>query len=253
MKKNLFSIICFLMANFVFAQVVDSTTVKKTTKTTTTVKTTTTIVTTEPIDSVKLAKSAKKTKKNKKEDEDKDIPTDKKNIIKTNLTSFFLATFHLNYERVINQKVTLQLGAYYTFWGNGGIFSNNNNSNNNNNGNGLYGFGITPEIRYYPNGVAPIGFFVAFSPRFQYYVDSYESYNNNGQFGLSETKTATLGAGFIVGRQWLIGDAISLDLYLGPSVNGVISRNVTGYNYNSSLPYASTIGFRLGLTVGFAF
>jgi len=247
MKKPLLSIICLFLANFVFAQGTDSTATKKTTKTTTT--TVTTIVTAEPIENKRQPKPAKKVK----EEEEKDIPTEKRNIIKTSLTSFLISTVHLNYERVINQKVTFQIGAYYTFLSSNGVFDNNNNSNNSDEGK-LRGFGITPEIRFYPNGVAPMGFFVAFSPRFQYYVETGTGYNNGG-FGSSEVRTAALGTAVIVGRQWLIGDSIALDLYLGPSVNGIISRVETNNqnNYFISQPYASRVGFRFGFSVGFAF
>ena len=244
MKKNLLSIAFLFLVNFVFAQETDGTKEKKTTKTTTTITT----VISEPTDNAKKDGTSKKNENILGED----IPTNKKNNIKTSLTSFLLSTVHLNYERVINQKVTFQIGAYYTFLGSDGAFG----SNNSNERGKLRGFGITPEIRFYPNGVAPMGFFVAVSPRFQYFEETGTGYNSNiGGLGYSEVKTATIGTAVIVGRQWLIGDSISLDLYLGPSVNGVISRKELNTQYTDSNlpPYTRPIGFRCGFSVGFAF
>ena len=257
MKKIFLAIFCLLLANLASAQVTDSTKVKKTTKTTTTTTTIITTVVTEPADSAKQAKKGKKIK----EVTAKQELTSKRNIIKTNLTSFFIFTTHLSYERVINQKVTVQIGAYYTFFDNAGILnSNNNNNNGNNNGNNNYesdyelrGFGITPEIRLYPYGTAPTGFFVGLAPRFQAYTATYNDYANQG-FGFTEVKTAALGLGIIFGQQWIIGDSICLDLFLGPSVNAILRREQIGNaNTNYNTPYMRPIGLRIGFNVGFAF
>lgn len=243
MKKSLLFIACLLTTNLIFAQVTDSVKTKKTVKTTTT--TTTTIVTAEPIDSIKKVKNIKKV-------ENIATSTDKKNVIKTNITSLFISTFHLSYERAINQKVTFQLSGYYTFLNNSRIFTFQFDS-------GRYeirGFGITPEVRFYPNGNRLEGFFLALSPRFQYNVERkvYDQSGSQPGFIQSEVRSAGIGAGLIVGQQWLIAESVSLELYAGPSVNGILSKETIG-NPNAILdsPYPRPIGFRFGFNVGIAF
>ncbi len=230
MKKLLLSILCLMLVNFVFAQDTD-TTKTKTTKTTKTI-TTTTVITTE--DEIKPVKPVKAPKEEKNTD-----ASEKKNIIKTNLTSFLLSTVHLNYERVINKNFTFQLGTYYTFFG-------SNTSGNNSGFPTFRGFGITPEIRLYPAGLAPAGFFVGLSPRFQRWTIS--------DFGSSSEDTFTLfGTGVIVGGQWLISDMISIEVYGGPSVNAITRIKSTSNSQNNDTNGVSTFGLRFGVTVGYAF
>ena len=246
MKQIIFSIILFLVANLMFAQVTDTTKTRtKTTKTTTI--TTTTIITEDAADSTKVKPVKKMKKKVKKEV--KETTTEHKNILKTNMTSFFISTFHLNYERVMNKQVTLQLGVHYSFFGNG-VFGDDNGSRNSN---GVSGFGITPEIRFYPNKIAPIGFYVAFSPRVQSYTVFNEYYNQTGGTSSEQVRYTAVGAGFLVGGQWLIGDRISIESYAGPSINytNVSAKN---YNYrNNNGPIVNRVGFRFGVTLGVAF
>ena len=212
-----------MTANLVFAQGTDTT---KTTKTTKTI-TTTTVITTEG-DGIKPAKRIKPAKEEKNTD-----ASSKKNVIKTNLTSFLISTVHLNYERVINKNITLQLGAHYTFLG----FNNSDFAR-------LNGFGITPEVRLYPAGLPPAGFFVGLSPRFQRYTIS-----DSGSS--SENTLSLLGVGVILGGQWLINDMISLEVYGGPSANKIM-RTASNSQQND-FSGISTFGLRFGVTVGYAF
>ncbi len=235
MKKTLSFVICLMTANLVFAQGTDTT---KTTKTTKTI-TTTTVITTEGDGGGKPSKRVKQAKEEKE-----DVVSEKKNIIKTSLTSFALRTFHLNYERVVTQKITVQLGAFYSFFGGNSINGSTNDSNT------FGGFGITPEIRFYPKGVAPMGFFVGVSPRYQRYT--FKESNNNGGTG-SETTATAFGSAIIVGGQWIFGDVISLDLYGGPSLNTVNIKNSSGSQNNLSISGLSPVGFRFGVSVGVAF
>ena len=238
MKKNLLSITFLFLVNFVLAQETDSTRVKKTTKTKTTTTTTVTTVISEPIDSVKQAKANKKIKDVKDRNDTKQELSDKKNIIKTNITAFLLSTIHLNYERVINKNITVQLGAHYTFFG----------DDNNNSGNDfarIRGFGITPEVRLYPLGLAPTGFFVGLSPRFQ-------TYTVGSVFNNSQRTITGLGVAVIGGGQWLINDIVSLEVYGGLSSNKVTYTISGSGNQNGDTP-VSSFGFRCGFTVGVAF
>ena len=238
MKKPLLSIIFLFLVNFVFAQETDSTRVKKTTKTTTT--TTTTTVVSEPIDSVKKAKKIEQVVA-------REEFTDKRNVIKTNLTSFFISTVHLSYERVINERMTFQVGVYYAFPNNSRLFTFDFSGSTYE----LRGFGITPEIKFFPNKIAPKGFFIALSPRFQYNIERRVS---EQRVVLSQVESAGLGMAVIVGQQWLVGESISLELFAGPSVNGIISKKASdNQNLITNSPYPRPIGFRFGFNVGFAF
>ena len=226
-----------------FAQTKDTTRDStKTKKTKTTITTTTIITENAGTDSLGKKSTKKIQKKYIKEEVDGDLPTNKKNIIKINLTSFFISTFHLNYERVINKKVTLQLGTHYSFFDSG--FSNRSINRDK----GIRGFGITPEIRFYPNGAAPVGFFIALSPRFQYYTFTNETYNGLNNSQISWTG---VGVGFLMGRQWLVGDKVSIDMYFGPSIN-YTDRTQTGSKSYSPNIVVNRVGFRCGLTLGFA-
>lgn len=250
MKQIIFSIILFLVANLMFAQVTDTTKTRtKTTKTTTI--TTTTIITEDAADSTKVKPVKKMKKKVKKEV--KETTTEHKNILKTNMTSFFISTFHLNYERVMNKQVTLQLGVHYSFAGSG---LSDNGNNNNNSYQGIRGFGITPEIRFYPNKIAPIGFYVAFSPRFQSYTTSNQYYNNQiGGNSSTQVRHTAVGAGFLVGSQWIIGDRITIESYIGPSINytNITSTNSLNNYSNNNGPIVNRVGVRFGVTLGVAF
>ena len=152
MKKSLISITLLFLVNFVFAQETDSTRVKKTTKTKTTTTTTTTTVVSEPIDSIKKAKKIEQVVA-------REEFTDKRNVIKTNLTSFFISTVHLSYERVINERLTFQMGVYYAFPNSSRLFTFDFSGSTYE----LRGFGITPEIKFFPNKIAPKGFYSTFS------------------------------------------------------------------------------------------
>ena len=171
----------------------------------------------------------------------------KKNIIKLNMISPVLGAFHLSYEAVLKEKVTLQLGLMYFTDIN--LFGSSNSSDPD-----ISGFAITPEIRFYPKGNAPVGFFLAASPRYQYYQS-----NSSSLFFYKDKSTASsIGLGLVVGNQWVFSEVISLEIFGGPSVNkwsttytstdpnGISNPEETGFT-------RSPIGFRFGVNLGYAF
>jgi hypothetical protein len=135
------------------------------------------------------------------------------NDIKVNIFSPLVRTCSFFYERGLNDNSSLQLGIYFTSWKNDGT--------------GWSGFGITPEYRYYPSGNALNGFYLAPFIRYQSITisDEYEGYNfdSNGNFTTTIQKNSatlnTFGGGFLVGHQWILGEHISIDSFVGPCYN----------------------------------
>ncbi len=244
MKKILFSIICLLLVNFVFAQVVDSVAVKTTTKTTKTIKktTTTTIVTTEKIDTIYQNDTIRK--KNRRI---RVVATEKKNIIK-------LATFGINYERVLSSRITAQFNTHYLFKG------QNTASSGNGSGQTLTtessGFGVGAEVRFYPKS-ALNGFFVGLSPRYQNYNFRVPNgTTDNGSPADAKANWNAYNVALLLGKQWVFNDIISFEVYGGPAfVGGVLE--ITKGNRDAFTLFgtgANTgVTLRFGITVGFAF
>ncbi len=127
------------------------------------------------------------------------IYAQKSNIVKTSLTSPFLRTFVLAYERAVNENIGTQLGFYYT---GASTFDTR-----------FSGFAITPEFRYYlsEEKQAPNGAFIA--PFFRYQNFSLE---DESETPASATFTG-IGGGIVVGIQRIFKETISLSAFIGPS------------------------------------
>lgn len=166
------------------------------------------------------------------------LKAQKQNIIKTNLLSPIVGTYHLNYERVISKRGSLQIGTFYT---------NRNipigTSTN------YEGFGITPEYRFYLSAIdqAPKGFYIA--PSFRYQHLNLTAYAGAGkQIGNSNLYSV----GLTVGKQWIFGDLIALDIFIGPAFNSYSYSN-RPVEESSIKIFSNNFGFRAGLTLGVAF
>lgn len=128
-----------------------------------------------------------------------------KNVIKTGLFSVVFNSFSFAFEKVVEDNKSLQIGFYISGF------------------EGMSGVGITPEFRFYPEKIAPNGFYLAPYLRFQ------ATENDN-----------YLGGGLIIGRQWVFGEVISLDIFIGPA-------------FNDGLFFGTIVGLRGGLNLGIAF
>ena len=156
----------------------------------------------------------------------------KSNAIKLNLLSPLFRTGNLQYERAIGDKSSLQLGVFYT------SYSEEITT--------FQGLGITPEFRFYPGGTPMDGFFVGPFVRYRNFELSDDA-DNSGTLSL-------IGGGLIVGRQWIFGEAITFELFIGPmfsSGNFKLEEGSTGDSIESD--FFDGFGARAGLTVGFAF
>lgn len=166
----------------------------------------------------------------------RDTSAGPKNLIKVNLLSPVVRTGSFFYERLLNEKSSLQLGLFYT----GASFA----------GTLFRGIGITPEYRFYlsENKQAPAGFFVAPFVRYQ-------------NLNLSDKDDSTIqavyssfGGGVCVGNQWVFKNQVSLELFAGPSFNGTSFTGKNGATRdNFFLTNFGYFSFRFGLALGFAF
>ncbi len=156
------------------------------------------------------------------------------NVIKTNLFSPIIRTYHLNYERVINEDMSGQLGFYYTGFHVGDI--------------DVSGFGITPEYRYYlSEKAAPAGIYVAISPR-------YVSFSLKEKTTASEGTWTAFGAALNVGAQALLKDVVTIEAYLGPAYStGKIDVSVGTEEDLNNLGSLDGFGIRFGVVIGVAF
>ncbi|WP_448518241.1 DUF3575 domain-containing protein [Rhodoflexus sp.] len=162
--------------------------------------------------------------------------TPPKNLIKVNLLSPVVRTGSFFYERVLNDKSSLQLGFYYT---GSSVF-----------GTQFRGIGITPEYRFYlsESKVTPAGFYVAPFARYQNLRLTDKDVSD------LSARYSSIGGGVSVGNQWLFKNQVSLDVFGGPSFNATSFRGNNGATeddfFLTNLGYFS---FRFGITLGFAF
>ena len=165
------------------------------------------------------------------------------NLIKINPLSLVAATGSFAYERVINEQMSGQLGFLYTRY-----------SGRVTGGRTLSGFAITPEFRYYLTGTAPQGFFVA--PFLRYRRTSLVGdVTVQGRTFEGTLQMNNFGGGVLVGGQFVLGERLSFEGFIGPTVTGrsyEFSEETTERDYD--VPnFFSPVWFRTGITVGFLF
>ena len=159
----------------------------------------------------------------------------KKNALKTDLFSAFLRTGVLKYERVLNNDMSFQLGAFYTGYSPGDTDAR------------LSGFGITPEFRYYlsEQNPAPHGTYLA--PNFRYMKLDAEDEASGDKATLT-----TYGFAINLGHQVVFKDIIVVDGWIGPVY---AFRNVTDVvgDVDIGVTTANGFGIRLGIAIGIVF
>jgi hypothetical protein len=166
---------------------------------------------------------------------------EKKNIIKTSLTSIFLKTVNLDYEHAFNTNSSFQLGFYYTSWTPGDA--------------SIKGFAITPEYRYYLSSEreAPSGAYIAPWVRYQNFS------SKSGTVGTTDYVKGTLSiisAGLVVGVQRTFKDKISLGAYIGPGYyipNTTIETGEGTFDLGIAGADKSRVWGRAGIDIGFMF
>ncbi|GAB2969593.1 hypothetical protein GCM10027048_45590 [Hymenobacter coalescens] len=165
--------------------------------------------------------------------------------LKLNVFSPVIRTGSFFYEHKTGAHRSAQLGAAYT--------------------NIKYGYTrrrgvtLTPEYRFYLTGDALDGFYLGPFVRFRGFKMSTEvtRFDDAGNpYQLARTGNSyTLGGGVVAGRQWLLGDHITLDVYGGPSFSGSRFRfhqDAERLDFDNTGMFDG-FGIRTGFTFGLAF
>jgi hypothetical protein len=164
----------------------------------------------------------------------------KSNAIKANLFSPLVKSGSFFYERKVTENKTAQLGVGFT------SYSKDNVK--------ISGIFFTPEFRFYVGGEAMNGFYVGPFLRYQNLkIEDKSSYDFNGNQTTSKGTLSTFGGGAVVGRQWLFGNIVTLDIFGGPSINSGTVKYENGSETETIPGNFSGFGARIGITLGVAF
>ena len=156
----------------------------------------------------------------------------KKNAIKLNIFSPIIKTFNIAYERAINDGLSVNIGGFYT-----GVKQDDITNT---------GFGIQPDLRIYPGKNENLkGFYIAPFVRYMNFTSKEEILE------VLETQTTVIGGGLLIGGQFVFGDLVTLDLFIGPQYLSASTKIKQG----SSTVEPILEGFlvRSGVTVGITF
>ena len=171
------------------------------------------------------------------------VNAQKKNAIKINPFSPLVKTFNLQYERVLNEKSSFQLGLFYTGAESGDVT--------------LTGIGITPEYRMYLSNdkEAPAGFFIAPFVRYQNFTLKADVLNDVSETVEGKASFSAFRPGLLIGHQWLFSDKVTFEMFFGPtySVNSVKVKSDYGTEDDFSASALDGFGLRAGFSLGFAF
>jgi hypothetical protein len=187
--------------------------------------------------------------------------TDKRNLIKWNGAELGKPTYSLTlcYERVLNPLISLQgdvslAGASQTINlgpdGSGTSFNGQISASE---------VGFSPELRFYIQKHAPIGFYIGPYVTYRHYKLQIKGTSSNGQAARIDDKAGLGGIGLLVGYQFLFGNIFSLDITTGFGAYGLkIEKPVATLPDHTqiTLPvdYKNSFGTPIfGLSLGFAF
>ncbi|UCH14172.1 MAG: DUF3575 domain-containing protein [Bacteroidales bacterium] len=164
----------------------------------------------------------------------------KRNAFKVNIFSPLVKSVSVFYERALSDGASAQLGFFYTgFKVTDTKFS---------------GFGITPEFRLYPGKNPDLkGFYLGPFIRYQSFSLETPSIDMNMQEYTAEASFSSFGGGLLIGGQFLFGDVVTLDIFIGPSYNSGTVKVDVGTEDDFSLGSFDGFGVRGGVTVGIAF
>ena len=159
------------------------------------------------------------------------------NAVKMNLLSAVVRTVNVQYEHVLNEGASFQLGGYFTAasWGASEIQ--------------FRGYGITPEYRFYfGDDPAPMGFYVA--PFFRYQNWNLQSTADGSN---DEADFKSFGGGVIVGRSWIFSEKVIFEIFIGPKYSDGKIEIISGSDSFDLGFLGGGFGLRSGMTVGIVF
>ena len=164
---------------------------------------------------------------------------DKMNLLKTSLSAPLIRTYTLAFERVLNQDMSLQLGAnYFAGW----KFGDNR----------LNGYAVIPEFRYYlsESKETPNGGFIA--PFARYGVTDIKM-GEPGDEDYGKANIKMFGGGLLIGTQRIFKEVISLEAFIGPAYYNANVDVEAGSEEDFSLTLLDGWSVRLGVTIGIFF
>jgi hypothetical protein len=153
-------------------------------------------------------------------------------VIKANLLSPLVRTGSFFVEHKLNDNSSIQLGLLYT----GNTWDDTK----------VRGWGITPEYRFYlSDSPAPEGFFVAPYARYLHY---------NLENDMNDEATLNgLGAGLIIGQQYIFKKRVSFEWFFGPGYTSINLDAKSGAEEDFDTDNWDGFTLRAGLTIGIAF
>lgn len=133
------------------------------------------------------------------------------NVIKIKLFPFLWRVTSLQYERTLKDNLSIACDVNFMF------YSASISSSSLQSAKASYtGFGVSPELRFYPGANAPRGFFIA--PYATYFTMGLkvEGKDANGSTGsASISGINAIGGGALLGWKWLIADVFAIEAHLG--------------------------------------
>lgn len=164
----------------------------------------------------------------------------KKNVVKINLSSLIFKNISLQYERVIAPKTSVALGV--SLMPKTGLpfagalrdqFGDNTDAARAIDETRLSNFSVTPEVRFYlGKKQAPAGFYLA--PFLRYnrltFDQMYTFTPNDNQLHTANIKGRinNVGGGLLLGAQWHLSNALTLDWWIAGPTIGKASGKFTG-------------------------
>lgn len=162
------------------------------------------------------------------------------NVVKVSPLKLAIRTFAVSYEHVLTDEIALGIGTNFFLQtdfnqGLAGTISNLDTTGNfSSNAINLNGFTLTPELRYYPEGKAPKGFFLDPFVRFLQYKTAVDAvFNDNSEISNIESnfRFRAFGPGLSLGYQWIIAERFSIEWHGGLGVTfGAVSHSGTILN-----------------------
>ncbi|MEM7659604.1 MAG: DUF3575 domain-containing protein [Bacteroidota bacterium] len=163
------------------------------------------------------------------------------NVVRVAPFKLLQRTGALSYERVLNDQLSAGLSAHFRFPAQLGenfltvINEQDSTARFSADQLSLSGFTLTPEIRYYPGGEAPKGFYVNPFARLMTYKSVLETSYTEGVGDITEIESKiriiTGGPGISIGYQWLITENLTIDWHGGFGLTfGVVRHTGTVTN-----------------------
>ncbi len=184
---------------------------------------------------------------------------DKKNIVKWNVAELLLPrTITLGYERVLQDNMSLNTNVCFINYS-ADLSANTFGSGSSSASASVTIFGVTPELRFYPSGKAPHGFYVGPYLTYKSLLYSASATDDQGQKASGSISFNAIGGGAVIGYQFIFGDVFVLDLNSGFGYYNIKSSDlVLTFPDNTNQTYPTGIKLVgvtpiLGISLGAAF